>query len=300
MTRRPDEAGDRTDRSGWDVTRRCINCDVARQLAPETTEQRDRLTMMSRQPATTEEELALWRAALACPVAAIRPPRGASAPPRVLPLRIEDEVYLCGYASKETFGANAYFVRRPEGNLLIEAPRWSRTVAARYEEMGGVAHILVTHRDHVPHVARYAAHFGARVWIHEGDARSARFATDVLRGSAATTVQRGVVALPVPGHTPGSVVFLVDDRFCFSGDTLYWSRAAQDLEVFESVVWHSRAQLLRSVERLAAEARFEWILPSHGDRRRLPAGEAATRLAALAERMRGRPGRRVDIAGVAW
>ncbi len=300
MTGRPDQAGARTDRTGWSVTRRCINCDVARQLAPETTEQRGGLTVMSRQPATPEEELGLWRAALACPVAAVRPPRGASAPTKVLPMRIEDEVYLCGYASKETFGASAYFVRRPEGNLLIEAPRWSRAVAAAYEELGGVAHILVTHRDHVPHVARYADHFGARVWIHEGDARAARFATDVLCGTAATTVQRGVVALPVPGHTRGSVVYLVDERFCFSGDTLYWSRSVQDLEVFETVVWFSRAQLVESVERLAAEARFEWILPSHGDRRRLPAGEASVRLAALAERMRTRPGRRVDIARVAW
>jgi glyoxylase-like metal-dependent hydrolase (beta-lactamase superfamily II) len=284
----------------WQVGRRCINCDVARQIAPDNTAEQDRRTVVTRQPETEAEELALWQAALACPVRAIRPPRGTSAPPGALPLRIEDEVYACGYTSLQTFGANAYFVRRPEGNLLVEAPRWSRAVATEYERLGGLAHILVTHRDHVAHVARYARHFGARVWIHEGDAEKAPFATDILRGTEPAEVQPGVVALPLPGHTPGSTVFLVDDRYCFTGDTLYWSRATQDLEVFETVVWYSRPELLRSVERLAAEARFTWVLPSHGDRRRLAPGEAAARLSALAERMRGRPGRPVDIRRVTW
>ncbi|AXL88824.1 MBL fold metallo-hydrolase [Streptomyces sp. CB09001] len=284
----------------WRVDGRCIDCDVARQLAPGNTAQRDGTTVVTRQPRTADEEAGLWRAALACPVAAVRPPREATAPTGLLPSRIEDEVYLCGYNSKETFGANAYFVRRPEGNLLIDAPRFSRAVAARYEELGGVSRILVTHRDHVPHVARYAQHFGAPVWIHEGDSASAPFATEILRGSAPETVQRGVVALPVTGHTPGSTVYLVDDRFCFTGDTLYWSRDQEDLEVFETVVWHSRQELLESVRRMAAQARFEWVLPGHGDRRRLPADEMTTRLLALAQRMRGRPALPLDIGAVRW
>jgi glyoxylase-like metal-dependent hydrolase (beta-lactamase superfamily II) len=288
------------DRSRWRVEDSCINCDVARQLAPATTAERHGTTVVTRQPRSGAEESDLWLAALACPVAAVRPPQGGVAPPGVLPMRIEEEVYLCGYASKETFGASAYFVRRPEGNLLVEAPRWSRAAAASYERLGGVAHILLTHRDHVPHTERYARHFGARVWIHEGDAAAAPFATDLLRGREPVTIQPGVVAIPVSGHTPGSTVFTVDDHFCFTGDTLYWSRAAQDLEVFETVVWHSRAELLESVERLAAETRFSWVLPGHGDRRRLPAAEMSARLGALAQRMRGRPAQPLDLGGVRW
>jgi glyoxylase-like metal-dependent hydrolase (beta-lactamase superfamily II) len=29
-----------------------------------------------------------------------------------------------------------------------------------------------------------------------------------------------VSAVPLPGHTPGSAVYVVEDRFCFTGDTL--------------------------------------------------------------------------------
>jgi glyoxylase-like metal-dependent hydrolase (beta-lactamase superfamily II) len=290
----------RPQRVGWAIDDSCINCDVSRQLSPGNTRQSERATVITRQPATPGEELGLWQAALACPVAAVRPPHGSTAPPDVFPLRLEEEVYQCGYNSRETFGASAYFLSRPEGNLLIDAPRWSRAVAAAYEERGGVAHILVTHRDHVPHAARYAEHFGARLWIHEGDAPSLPGATDLLRGREPTTIQRGVVAFPVPGHTQGSTMYLADDRFCFTGDSLYWSRSAGDLEVFETVVWYSRSEQLSSLERLAAAASFQWVLPGHGDRRKLPAREMSARLAGLVRRMRDRPGRPLDLSAVAW
>jgi glyoxylase-like metal-dependent hydrolase (beta-lactamase superfamily II) len=288
------------DSQEWHIDSGCIGCDVARQLAPGTTADRSGKTVMSRQPRDTEEERELWRAALACPVGAVRPPRRSRVPADVLPMRIQDEVYLCGFTSRETYGAQAYFVRRPEGNLLVDAPRWSRRAAAAYERLGGIAHILLTHRDHTAPAQRYARHFGARVWIHQDDADAARFATDVLRGPAPVTVQRGVVARPAPGHTAGSTLYLVDERFCFTGDTLYWSRSAGDVEVFESVVWYSRPELIATVRRLAAEARFEWILPGHGDRRQLPAGEMSRRLAALADRMDSRAGRALDIGAVKW
>ncbi|MEU6278477.1 MBL fold metallo-hydrolase [Streptomyces populi] len=283
----------------WEIGENCINCDVARQLAPETVVEADARSLLTRQPADAAEELALERAAAACPVRAIR--RDPEGVPAVLfPMRLDREVYLCGYNSARTFGANAYLVRRPEGNLLVDTPRWTSAVASSYEELGGIAHILLTHRDHTAHARRFAKHFGARVWIHQDDKDAAPYADRVLRGREPAEVLPGVIARPVPGHTRGSVVYVVDDRYCFTGDTLYWSRTAQDLEVFETVVWYSRPELVGSLLRLAEEARFSWVLPGHGDRCHRPAEELRDRLSRLAARMEGRPPRPLDIGAVEW
>ncbi|MFI1075884.1 MBL fold metallo-hydrolase [Streptomyces puniciscabiei] len=283
----------------WEIRENCVNCDVARQLAPETVVEAGARSVLLRQPADEAEELALARAAVACPVRAIR--RGPGAVPAApFPMRLDGEVHLCGHNSARTFGANAYLVRRPEGNLLVDTPRWTPAVAASYEELGGIAHILLTHRDHTAHARRFARHFGARVWIHEGDRDAAPYADMVLRGREPVDVLPGVTARPVPGHTRGSVVYVVDERYCFTGDTLYWSRTAQDLEVFETVVWYSRAELTESLLRLAEQARFSWVLPGHGDRCHRPAGELHERLLGLVARMRGRPPQPLDIGAVEW
>ncbi|WP_328535153.1 MBL fold metallo-hydrolase [Streptomyces sp. NBC_00344] len=283
----------------WEISEGCINCDVARQLAPETVIEADARSVLVRQPADAEEQLALERAAVACPVRAIRrgPGHVAAAP---FPMRLDREVYLCGHNSARTFGANAYLVRRPEGNLLVDTPRWTSAIAASYERLGGISHILLTHRDHTAHARRFAEHFGARVWIHEGDEDAAPYADMVVRGTEPAEVLPGVMLRPVPGHTRGSVVYVVDERYCFTGDTLYWSRTAQDLEVFETVLWYSRPELEDSLLRLAEQARFSWVLPGHGDRCHRPAGELHGRLVHLVARMRERPPQPLDIGAVEW
>ncbi|WP_327268756.1 MBL fold metallo-hydrolase [Streptomyces sp. NBC_01218] len=283
----------------WEIDDTCIDCDVARQLAPGTVVRSAGRSVLARQPAGPQEHRALEQAAVACPVQSIRL-GGRRVGTDPFPLRLDGEVHLCGHTSARTFGANAYLVGRPEGNLLVDTPRWSSAVADAYERGGGIAHILLTHRDHTAHAERFARHFGARVWIHEGDLDAAPYADGVLRGTSPVEVLPGVVAHPVPGHTRGSTVYVVDERYCFTGDTLYWSRAAQDLDVFETVVWHSRPELIASLLRLARRARFGWVLPGHGDRCHLPADELHERLLGLVARMRARAPRQVDITEVAW
>ena len=113
---------------------------------------------------------------------------------------------------------------RDAGNLLIDSPRFTRNLVEPIEQLGGIADVLLTHRDDVADADRYAERFGARVWIHEADRTAAPYATDLLRGHQPATVAPGVVAVPVPGHTRGSVVYAVDDTWLFSGDSLAWSR----------------------------------------------------------------------------
>ena len=35
------------------------------------------------------------------------------------------EVYYCGWSSKHSFGASSWLIVEPEGNILIDYPRWS-------------------------------------------------------------------------------------------------------------------------------------------------------------------------------
>ena len=145
--------------------------------------------------------------------------------------------------------------------------------------------MLLTHRDDVADAHRWAERYGARVWIHADDQRAAPFATDLIEGGASVDVAPGVRAIPVPGHTKGSVVFAVDDRWLFTGDSLAWSHERADLTAFRGACWYSWSAQTSSLAALAAH-RFDTVLPGHGARVSSTADELHDRLVALVGRMR--------------
>ncbi|MGW0734042.1 MBL fold metallo-hydrolase [Streptomyces sp. NPDC002851] len=287
----------------WYVDDRCTNCDVARQLAPDLITEVDGRSRMVRQPRDAAEERSLYAAAFACHTRSIRPPSGRlAAELDPFPVDLDDRVALCGHNGAKTAGANSYLLRRTSGGtqVMVDTPRWSEQLAARFEARGPVTDVLLTHRDHAAHGRRYADRFGARLWIHEGDLDAAPDADRVLRGTEPVEVAEGVIAHPLPGHTEGSVLYVADETYCFSGDSFYWSRTTRDIEVAESVTWYSIEVLAKSLARTVDRLRFGWLLPGHGDRRRLPVDEMARRMRALAERtgrLRPQP---VDFTRLRW
>lgn len=270
----------------WFVDDTCIDCDACRQAAPDLFADLDGQSVVRRQPVTGGETSRAARAMLACPTGSI----GTSAPlpvlDRLYPHELDDGVFYCGFNARSSFGANAFFARRADGNVMVDSPRFARRLRRALEDAGGVADVLITHRDDVADAARWAAHFGARVWIHEDDADAAPFATDVLCGREPTEIRPGLSAIPVPGHTRGSVVYHLDDRFLFTGDSLHYSRELGELSAFRDACWHSWRALIASLERLLA-LRFEWVLAGHGDRHRAPAEWMHASLERLLARMRG-------------
>ncbi len=179
-------------------------------------------------------------------------------------------MYYCGFNSEYSYGANSYFVRRPAGNLLVDSPRWTRLLAEPIEALGGIDDVLLTHRDDVADAEKWAAHFGARVWVHADDRSAAPFATDVVAGQLDREVRPGLVMVPVPGHTKGSVAYVLEGRYLFSGDSLAWREAGDGvpagLTAFRNACWYSWAEQTLSLGRLAAGHRFSWVLPGHGGR----------------------------------
>lgn len=286
----------------WRVDERCTNCDVARQLAPGLIAEVAGRSAVVRQPGTATEEKSLQAAAFACHTRSIR--YGGRGPDPALdpfPLPLTEHVYLCGHNSPHTAGANSYLLRRPAGNLMmVDTPRWSRTLAARYAALGQVTDVLLTHHDHAAHGRAYADVFGARLWIHEGDSAAAPSADRILRGTEPVEIADGVSAHPLPGHTEGSVLYLADETYCFSGDSFYWSRTIDDVTVAESVTWYSITELAASLARTVPRVHFSWLLPGHGDRKHLPSDEFASRMRDLTERTAGLAPQPIDFTALRW
>jgi glyoxylase-like metal-dependent hydrolase (beta-lactamase superfamily II) len=273
----------------WFVDTSCIDCDICRQCAPTMFGDAGGQSIVVEQPISHDETTAAMRAMLACPTASIGTTGPKNDTAGLFPQEIDQDVFFCGFASEKSYGANSFFARRTAGNFLVDSPRFVPQLLRRLEDLGGVHDVLLTHRDDVADAARYASHFGARVWIHEADRKAAPFATDILKGNDPIEIRPGLCAIPVPGHTQGSVMFLLEDRFLFTGDSLCWNRPQGDLMAFREYTWYSWEIQTKSLARLAAFS-FEWVLAGHGDRQKRPAAEMRERLVALVERMGRRDG----------
>jgi glyoxylase-like metal-dependent hydrolase (beta-lactamase superfamily II)/ferredoxin len=269
----------------WFVDTRCIDCGTCRELVPELFAEVGDQSVVSRQPDDPAAEHRAWLAAEACPTSSIgRSPR-TDRPPDLYPLAVDGPVFDLGHTSEASFGATSYLVRRETGNLMVDSPRYTRRLTGPLDDLGGVAHILLTHQDDVADADRWAERYGARVWIHEADQRALPGATDVLRGRDGATVAPGVLAIPVPGHTAGSVVYEVERTWLFTGDSLAWSHRRRDLVAFRGACWYSWSEQTASLARLAETVTFSWVLPGHGARVHLEPADAHRRLLALVERM---------------
>ena len=114
----------------------------------------------------------------------------------------------------------------PAGNVLFYSTGSERDFD-EIERLGGIAHHYLSHRDEAgPMVASIAARFGARLHAGRADAPSIRVADREVDWIDERTLEpTGVEVIPSPGHTPGSVCFVVQgasgQRFLFTGDTLY-------------------------------------------------------------------------------
>lgn len=246
----------------------CIDCDTCRQLAPSTFIEDGNYSTVYRQPESAEQTFSAYQALLACPVGSIGTVKQNihtfSQAQDSFPLPIENDVYYVGFNSEKSFGAHSYFIRHPNGNWLIDSPRYLKQLVHAFEEVGGIQYIFLSHEDDVAEAARYAKNFGATRIIHRADAPAMPDAERIIDGKNAVQVEAEFVCLPVPGHTAGSMALLYNNRFLFSGDHLWWDRDLRQLGTPERLVWDA-AQLERSVKKLRNHS-FDWVLPGHGER----------------------------------
>jgi hydroxyacylglutathione hydrolase len=135
--------------------------------------------------------------------------------------------------------ANCFIVVQGQTGLVIDPGDEANVVIEAFGEFGfAPAAVLVTHGhfDHFGGVAGIAGHFDIPVYVGEPDATqfaegglSSLAGFDVtpvkdaklLRGEQAIALPIPVTAVPTPGHSKGSVTFVIGDTHLFVGDLLF-------------------------------------------------------------------------------
>lgn len=252
----------------------CIDCDACRSMAPGFYSDIGDQSAVTRQPVTEAERLQVYQALLTCPTASI----GCTERPEAefvrravssFPLSVAGEVFFCGYAAESSFGATAWFVRRLDGNVMVDSPRFAAPLVRRIRELGGIRWLFLTHQDDVADHAKWAREFGCTRILHEADVHGhTRDVEMQLTGQEAVRLAHDLTVIPTPGHTRGSCVLHfagAQERFLFGGDHVAHSPSRGHLYAFRSACWYSWAEVVRSLEKLRGWD-FNWVLPGHGRR----------------------------------
>lgn len=247
----------------------CIDCDTCRWVAPEVFNRQTSQSAVYHQPATDKEELLAMQALLACPTASIGTvdkPKEIKQAQQTFPIPVEENVYYCGYHSAASFGAASYFIQRPEGNILIDSPRFTPPLVKQLEQMGGIKYMYLTHRDDVADHQKYHEHFSCDRILHQDDIQpTTQDVEQKLSGWETIEFASDLLIIPVPGHSKGHTVLLYKNKFLFAGDHLAWSPYHEHLYAFPRFCWYSWSEQIKSMEKLAGYT-FEWVLPGHGRR----------------------------------
>ncbi len=247
----------------------CIDCDTCRWVAPAVFNRQSSMSAVYHQPQDEQERVSAMQALLSCPTASIGTedkPKDVKQVHQTFPIQIEDDVYYCGYHSESSFGAASYFIQRPEGNILIDSPRFTPPLVKQLEKLGGVKYMYLTHQDDVADHQKYHQHFNCDRILHIDDIKPSTKEVEIkLSGIETVEFTPDITIIPVPGHTKGHTVLLYKNKFLFTGDHLAWSPYYNHLYAFARFCWYSWSEQIESMEKLA-DYPFEWVLPGHGRR----------------------------------
>lgn len=247
----------------------CIDCDTCRWMAPDIFNRTDKQSTVYNQPNSEPKRLDALQALLACPTSSIgtvEKPLDIKDAQLTFPILVAENIYHCGYHSEKSFGAASYLIQMPEGNILVDSPRFAPPLVKRLEKMGGVRYMYVTHRDDVADHDKFASHFNCQRILHEDEiSNNTRDVEIKLTGSEPFQLTPEVLIIPVPGHTKGHTILLYKNKFLFTGDHLAWSDSLKQLIAFRRACWYSWSELAKSMTKLTQYS-FEWVLPGHGRR----------------------------------
>ncbi|GMH41830.1 hypothetical protein BSKO_09740 [Bryopsis sp. KO-2023] len=259
------------------VDHTCIDCDTCRWLAPDVFTRQGNQSAVTAQPVDPETRKEALQALFACPTFSIHAqstePGELQDAQRAFPIEVKGVpgAFHCGYHDEKSFGATSYVLVRPQGNILIDSPRYNPALAKRLEEMGGIKWIFLTHRDDVGDHAKWAKKFGAKRIIHKEE-------TNEKQGTVDCEIQfsdghqwflddgsKDVEFLWTPGHSRGSIcMYHRPTKTFFTGDHIGFSARVDRLSLFPQYGWDVEEQIL-SVGKLM-EYDFYHILPGHGRR----------------------------------
>jgi len=238
-------------------------------MAPDVFHRAGEQSAVYHQPADRTERLNAMQALLACPTASIgtvEKPKDVKDAQLTFPILVTENVYHCGYHAESSFGAASYLIVRPDGNVLVDSPRWAPPLVQRLQLMGPIKYMYLTHRDDVADHRKYRQHFGCDRILHQDEISAGTRDVEIqLSDREPFPLAEDLLIIPVPGHTKGHTVLLYNQKFLFTGDHLAWSARLNQLIAFRNVCWYSWSELIKSMGQLTNYS-FEWVLPGHGRR----------------------------------
>ncbi len=245
----------------------CIDCDVCRWMAPEVFKRDNHGSVVYKQPESDFVRFKALQAMVACPTNSI----GTTIEEKDLfkaknsfPMLLEEDVYQIGYHSVKSYGATSYFIKRDDGNIIIDCPRFDREIVEKLESLGGVKYMYFTHKDPIADHKQYHDHFNCKRIMHEDDINENLQDFEIkLEGEEAIKFDDDIIIIPSPGHTKGLACLLYKDKFLFTGDHLAFSTKYNRLIGYPDFCWHSWQEQVKSMHKLFNYS-FEWVLPGHG------------------------------------
>jgi glyoxylase-like metal-dependent hydrolase (beta-lactamase superfamily II)/ferredoxin len=254
----------------------CIDCDTCRWMAPTVFSQSGEMSAVYHQPILhgrrsandPDERLAAMQALLSCPTGSIgtlEKPYDIKQAQASFPLLVAENVYHCGYHSEQSYGAASYLIQHPDGNILVDSPRFTPPLVKQIAAMGGIKYLYLTHRDDVADHQKFHEHFNCDRILHQADiSTNTQSVERQLQGIDPIELTPDLLIIPVPGHSKGHTVLLYKHKFLFTGDHLAFSHQLGHLGAFRAYCW-SWSEQIKSMQKLA-EYDFEWVLPGHGRR----------------------------------
>ena len=184
---------------------------------------------------------------------------------------------------------NLYVVQAPEGLICIDTGWRPARVSRGFEALGlspqDVVAVLLTHM-HWDHTRCLPLFPDARIFVGGCDEQAVvarglqpgQSPEPVGRDQSVTIGGLAVRAIPTPGHTSGSMAYVVEEKWLFSGDTL--SLKHGNVVPFAPWFANDRSAQQQSIRTLAAIPGVTCLLTSHTgisqDRQRAFAGWHAT------------------------
>jgi len=158
---------------------------------------------------------------------------------------------------------NGYLVRHPTGNVCVDPVEPDAEELAVLEREG-VAHIVLTNRNHARRADLVRARTGAPVLIHPADAAHARAQGATIDGELHPGAQVGpFTVVAVPGKSPGEVALHCPRRqLLVVGDAVIGTPPGR-LSLLREQVMDDPARLRASVRILAALG-VDTLLPGDG------------------------------------
>ncbi|EMS56937.1 hypothetical protein TRIUR3_28013 [Triticum urartu] len=265
------------------VDHRCIDCATCRWMAPEVFKRADGMSAVAAQPSSEEERTKALQALLSCPTASIhtdKPAKDILQVQNTFPLPIDDDlpgVYLCGYHSESSYGATSYLIVHPEGNIMVDSPRYTPRLVDKIEKLGGARYMFLTHMAAT--WAKYPVYSPKPIIKSQkpqpshipglGHKLVVDITADVewkLTGSGPWNIGNDFELIHTPGHTEGSVCLLYKPlKALFTGDHVAKSEYSDELNLFRMYSKQSVNLQLDSMRKLL-DLDFEWYLPGHGYR----------------------------------